>query len=109
MWCAKMRVETFLLVLVLHQVNQLRHYQFAGKVMWVIAFCDMSLIFGLSEGKTGKLLISASATVGGLLLVALMCFWGCFLYKKLGTVESKSLAIAVGGGDHADSFCGYHL
>uniref|UniRef100_M4E2L6 non-specific serine/threonine protein kinase n=1 Tax=Brassica campestris TaxID=3711 RepID=M4E2L6_BRACM len=50
------------------------------------------------EGKTGKLLISASATVGGLLLVALMCFWGCFLYKKLGTVESKSLAIAVGGG-----------
>ncbi|KAL0710742.1 hypothetical protein Bca4012_017720 [Brassica carinata] len=50
------------------------------------------------EGKTGKLLISASATVGGLLLVALMCFWGCFLYKKLGTVENKSLAIAVGGG-----------
>ncbi|CAH2059233.1 unnamed protein product [Thlaspi arvense] len=49
-------------------------------------------------GKTGKLLISASATVGGLLLVALMCFWGCFLYKKLDRVESKSLAIEVGGG-----------
>ncbi|CAG7874496.1 LRR receptor-like serine/threonine-protein kinase FEI 2 isoform X2 [Brassica rapa] len=49
-------------------------------------------------GKTGKLLISASATVGGLLLVALMCFWGCFLYKKLGRDESKSLAIEVGGG-----------
>ncbi|ESQ52177.1 hypothetical protein EUTSA_v10016417mg [Eutrema salsugineum] len=49
-------------------------------------------------GKTGRLLISASATVGGLLLVALMCFWGCFLYKKLGRVESKSLAIDVSGG-----------
>ncbi|CAH8384308.1 unnamed protein product [Eruca vesicaria subsp. sativa] len=49
-------------------------------------------------GKTGKLLISASATVGGLLLVALMCFWGCFLYKKLGRVENASLAIDVGGG-----------
>ncbi|KAH0882908.1 hypothetical protein HID58_059004, partial [Brassica napus] len=49
-------------------------------------------------GKTGKLLISASATVGGLLLVALMCFWGCFLYKKLGRDESKRLAIEVGGG-----------
>uniref|UniRef100_A0A1J3D8R9 non-specific serine/threonine protein kinase n=1 Tax=Noccaea caerulescens TaxID=107243 RepID=A0A1J3D8R9_NOCCA len=46
----------------------------------------------------GKLLISASATVGALLLVALMCFWGCFLYKKLGKVESKSLAMEVGGG-----------
>ncbi|CAN7061944.1 unnamed protein product [Brassica rapa subsp. trilocularis] len=49
-------------------------------------------------GKTVKLLISASATVGGLLLVALMGFWGCFLYKKLGIVESKSLAIDVSGG-----------
>ncbi|CAH8387287.1 unnamed protein product [Eruca vesicaria subsp. sativa] len=49
-------------------------------------------------GKTVKLLISASATVGGLLLVALMGFWGCFLYKKLGRVEIKSLAIDVSGG-----------
>ncbi|XP_056865236.1 LRR receptor-like serine/threonine-protein kinase FEI 2 isoform X2 [Raphanus sativus] len=49
-------------------------------------------------GKTVKLLISASATVGGLLLVALMGFWGCFLYKKLGRVESKTLAIDVSGG-----------
>ncbi|CAH2034727.1 unnamed protein product, partial [Thlaspi arvense] len=48
--------------------------------------------------NSGKLLISASATVGALLLVALMCFWGCFLYKKLGKVESKSLAMDVGGG-----------
>ncbi|WZZ49285.1 hypothetical protein YC2023_049392 [Brassica napus] len=53
---------------------------------------------GGQGGKTGKLLISASATVGGLLLVALMCFWGCFLYKKLGRDESKRLAIEVGGG-----------
>ncbi|CAN8287460.1 unnamed protein product [Cochlearia groenlandica] len=53
-----------------------------------------------SESSTGgsKLLISASATVGGLLLVALMCFWGCFLYKKLGRVENKCVAINVGGG-----------
>ncbi|KAF8101733.1 hypothetical protein N665_0201s0054 [Sinapis alba] len=53
---------------------------------------------GGQGGKTGKLLISASATVGGLLLVALMCFWGCFLYKKLGRVENRSLAIEVAGG-----------
>lgn len=65
----------------------------------------MSLLFGFSriigEGSNNpkRLLISASATVGGLLLVALMCFWGCFLYKKLGRVESKSLAIDVGGGE----------
>lgn len=64
----------------------------------------MSLLFGVShiigQGNKdpGRLLISASATVGGLLLVALMCFWGCFLYKKLGRVENKSLAIEVGGG-----------
>ncbi|XP_010540695.1 PREDICTED: LRR receptor-like serine/threonine-protein kinase FEI 1 [Tarenaya hassleriana] len=48
--------------------------------------------------NSGRLLISTSATVGALLLVALMCFWGCFLYKKLGKVESKSLAMDVGGG-----------
>ena len=63
----------------------------------------MNSLFGLpyigQGGKTVKLLISASATVGGLLLVALMGFWGCFLYKKLGRVESKSLAIDVSGGE----------
>lgn len=63
----------------------------------------MSSLFGLpyigQGGKTVKLLISASATVGGLLLVALMGFWGCFLYKKLGRVESKTLAIDVSGGE----------
>ncbi|KAF6168789.1 hypothetical protein GIB67_012187 [Kingdonia uniflora] len=45
-----------------------------------------------------KLLISASATVGALLLVALMCFWGCFLYKKFGKNDSNGLAISVSGG-----------
>ncbi|XP_059663043.1 LRR receptor-like serine/threonine-protein kinase FEI 1 [Cornus florida] len=47
---------------------------------------------------SGRLLISASATVGALLLVALMCFWGCFLYKKLGKNDGRSLAMDVGGG-----------
>ncbi|GAB2301408.1 LRR receptor-like serine/threonine-protein kinase FEI 1 [Dionaea muscipula] len=47
---------------------------------------------------SGRLLISASATVGALLLVALMCFWGCFLYKKLGKHDGRSLAMDVSGG-----------
>ncbi|XP_048319456.1 LRR receptor-like serine/threonine-protein kinase FEI 1 [Ziziphus jujuba] len=47
---------------------------------------------------SGRLLISASATVGALLLVALMCFWGCFLYKKLGKHDSSGLAMDVSGG-----------
>ncbi|XP_058103785.1 LRR receptor-like serine/threonine-protein kinase FEI 1 isoform X2 [Magnolia sinica] len=45
-----------------------------------------------------RLLISALATVGALLLVALMCFWGCFLYKKFGKSDSKGLAMDVSGG-----------
>ncbi|XP_077238475.1 LRR receptor-like serine/threonine-protein kinase FEI 1 isoform X2 [Tasmannia lanceolata] len=45
-----------------------------------------------------RLLISAMATVGALLLVALMCFWGCFLYKKLGKNDSRGLAVDVSGG-----------
>ncbi|RWR87248.1 LRR receptor-like serine/threonine-protein kinase FEI 1 isoform X1 [Cinnamomum micranthum f. kanehirae] len=45
-----------------------------------------------------RLLISALATVGALLLVALMCFWGCFLYKKFGKSDSRGLAIDVSGG-----------
>ncbi|CAK9140584.1 unnamed protein product [Ilex paraguariensis] len=36
--------------------------------------------------------------MGALLLVALMCFWGCFLYKKLGKHEGGSLAMDVSGG-----------
>ncbi|KAI4327938.1 hypothetical protein L6164_020344 [Bauhinia variegata] len=47
---------------------------------------------------SGRLLISASATVGALLLVALMCFWGCFLYKKFGKNDGKTLAMDVSGG-----------
>ncbi|GAB4857913.1 LRR receptor-like serine/threonine-protein kinase FEI 1 [Ancistrocladus abbreviatus] len=45
-----------------------------------------------------RLMISASATVGALLLVALMCFWGCFLYKKFGKDDGRSLAMDVSGG-----------
>ncbi|GAV84215.1 Pkinase domain-containing protein, partial [Cephalotus follicularis] len=47
---------------------------------------------------SGRLLISASATVGALLLVALMCFWGCFLYKKFGKNERHGIAMDVSGG-----------
>ncbi|KAL6547662.1 LRR receptor-like serine/threonine-protein kinase FEI 1 [Orobanche hederae] len=53
------------------------------------------------QGKkkySGRLLISALATVGALLLVALMCFWGCFLYKRLGKNDGKGLAMDVSGG-----------
>ncbi|KAH9320607.1 hypothetical protein KI387_015246, partial [Taxus chinensis] len=34
-----------------------------------------------------KVLISAVATVGASLLIALMCFWGCFLYHKFCRVH----------------------
>lgn len=27
-----------------------------------------------------------------------MCFWGCFLYKKLGKNDAKGLAMDVSGG-----------
>ncbi|KAK4357865.1 hypothetical protein RND71_023475 [Anisodus tanguticus] len=47
---------------------------------------------------SGRLLISASLTVGALLLVALMCFWGCFLYKRLGKNDSRGLTVDVGAG-----------
>ncbi|KAF4377916.1 hypothetical protein F8388_018517 [Cannabis sativa] len=47
---------------------------------------------------SGRLLISASATVGALLLVALMCFWGCFLYKKFGRHDNKNFVMDVGRG-----------
>ncbi|KAI4343315.1 hypothetical protein MLD38_027837 [Melastoma candidum] len=48
--------------------------------------------------NSGWLLNSASATVGALLLVALMCFWRCFLYKKIGKYENKAFAINSTGG-----------
>ncbi|KAL6549742.1 LRR receptor-like serine/threonine-protein kinase FEI 1 [Orobanche minor] len=55
---------------------------------------------GLLQTKknSGRLLISATATVGALLLVALMCFWGCYLYKRLGKNDVKGLAVDVSGG-----------
>ncbi|KAK9985120.1 hypothetical protein SO802_034645 [Lithocarpus litseifolius] len=53
---------------------------------------------GVKKKYSGRLLISASATVGALLLVALMCFWGCFLYKKFGKNDGQSLAKDVCGG-----------
>ncbi|KAF5749121.1 putative BRASSINOSTEROID INSENSITIVE 1-associated receptor kinase 1 precursor [Tripterygium wilfordii] len=55
---------------------------------------------GGKKKYSGRLFISASATVGALLLVALMCFWGCFLYKKFGKNDGNSLALAmdVSGG-----------
>ncbi|KAG6389623.1 hypothetical protein SASPL_151095 [Salvia splendens] len=51
-----------------------------------------------AKKNSGRLLISALATVGALLLVALMCFWGCYLYKRLGKNEGKGLAVDVSGG-----------
>ncbi|KAJ6695711.1 LRR RECEPTOR-LIKE SERINE/THREONINE-PROTEIN KINASE FEI 2 [Salix koriyanagi] len=53
---------------------------------------------GGKKKYSGRLLISTSATIGALLLVALMCFWGCFLYKKFGKNESSSIAMDVSGG-----------
>ncbi|KAG6387849.1 hypothetical protein SASPL_153043 [Salvia splendens] len=51
-----------------------------------------------AKKNSGRLLISALATVGALLLVALMCFWGCYLYKRLGKNDGKGLAVDVSGG-----------
>ncbi|RZC69491.1 hypothetical protein C5167_032625 [Papaver somniferum] len=58
---------------------------------------DADTINGKKRSGT-RLLISALATVGALLLVALMCFWGCFLYKKFGKNDTRSLAMDVIGG-----------
>ncbi|KAL3651000.1 LRR receptor-like serine/threonine-protein kinase FEI 2 [Castilleja foliolosa] len=63
---------------------------------------------GLLQTKkdSGKLLISALATVGVLLLVALMCFWGCYMYKRLGKNDGKGLAVDVSGGASVVMFHG---
>ncbi|XP_064958737.1 LRR receptor-like serine/threonine-protein kinase FEI 1 isoform X3 [Musa acuminata AAA Group] len=45
-----------------------------------------------------KLVTSAVVTVGALLLVALMCFWGCFLYKKFGKSDVSGPAMDISGG-----------
>ncbi|XP_071693656.1 LRR receptor-like serine/threonine-protein kinase FEI 1 [Rutidosis leptorrhynchoides] len=51
-----------------------------------------------AKKNSGRLLISACATISALLLVALMCFWGCFLYKRLGKNDAKGIAKDVIGG-----------
>lgn len=56
--------------------------------------------FGLrrkSSRYSAELLISALGTVGLSLLVALMCFWGCFLYHKFGK-KYKSPEVNEGDG-----------
>lgn len=51
-----------------------------------------------AKKNSGRLLISALATMGALLLVALMCFWGCYLYKRLGKSDDNGLAVDISGG-----------
>lgn len=53
------------------------------------------------NGKNStRLVISAVATVGALLLVALMCFWGCFLYKNFGKKDIHGFRVELCGGNH---------
>ncbi|CAN1803936.1 LRR receptor-like serine/threonine-protein kinase FEI 1 [Linum perenne] len=59
----------------------------------------------LSQGGK-KSIVSAFATIGALLLVALMCFWGCFLYKKFCRNESSSIAMDVSEGASVVMFHG---
>lgn len=73
---------------------------------------DLTFVEQSQGGKkkySGRLLISASATVGALLLVALMCFWGCFLYKKFGKLDNKGLAMDVREGTVLSYILGYYL
>jgi hypothetical protein len=52
------------------------------------------------NGKNStRLVISAVATVGALLLVALMCFWGCFLYKNFGKKDMRGFRVELCGGN----------
>ncbi|KAK4801350.1 hypothetical protein SAY86_021837 [Trapa natans] len=66
----------------------------------------MSAQILVTKKNSGRLLISASATIGALLLVALMCFWGCFLYKKFGKNDGKGFAININGGASVVMFHG---
>nr|XP_010942961.1 LRR receptor-like serine/threonine-protein kinase FEI 1 isoform X3 [Elaeis guineensis] len=45
-----------------------------------------------------RFLISAVATLCALLFVALMCYWGCFLYKKFGKGDIRGPAMDLSGG-----------
>lgn len=53
-----------------------------------------------------RLVISAVATVGALLLVALMCFWGCFLYKNFGKKDIHGFGVELCGGSSIVMFHG---
>ncbi|ONL96379.1 LRR receptor-like serine/threonine-protein kinase FEI 1 [Zea mays] len=59
------------------------------------------------NGKNStRLVISAVATVGALLLVALMCFWGCFLYKNFGKKDMRGFRVELCGGSSVVMFHG---
>ena len=59
----------------------------------------MTQTLGRKKKYSGRLLISPSTTVGLILLVELMCFGGCFLYKRLGKSDGRGLAMDVSGAD----------
>ncbi|KAG6391380.1 hypothetical protein SASPL_149134 [Salvia splendens] len=77
-------------------VNPIPKAMFANLHMALFFVVFLALL--QAKKNSGRLLISALATVGALLLVALMCFWGCYLYKRLGKNEGKGLAVDVSGG-----------
>ncbi|XP_066395776.1 LRR receptor-like serine/threonine-protein kinase FEI 1 [Miscanthus floridulus] len=58
------------------------------------------------NGNSTRLVISAVATVGALLLVALMCFWGCFLYKNFGKKDMCGFRVELCGGSSVVMFHG---
>ncbi|XP_066382578.1 LRR receptor-like serine/threonine-protein kinase FEI 1 [Miscanthus floridulus] len=58
------------------------------------------------NGNSTRLVISAVATVGALLLVALMCFWGCFLYKNFGKKDMRGFRVELCGGSSVVMFHG---
>jgi len=63
--------------------------------------------FNKKNGKNStRLVISAVATVGALLLVALMCFWGCFLYKNFGKKDMRGFRVELCGGSSVVMFHG---
>ncbi|KAG8382010.1 hypothetical protein BUALT_Bualt05G0032000 [Buddleja alternifolia] len=82
----------------------------SGTILWLEHHLTLIFVVFLTESQakksSGRLLVSASATVGALLLVALMCFWGCFLYKRLGKRDVKGLALDVCGGASVTMFHG---
>ncbi|KAG2541876.1 LRR receptor-like serine/threonine-protein kinase FEI 1 [Panicum virgatum] len=64
-------------------------------------------VFNKKNGKNStRLVISAVATVGALLLVALMCFWGCFLYKNFGKKDIRGFRVELCGGSSVVMFHG---